>query len=178
MVKQDQIDGYAAAIFEFARAEGQLETIGDELFQIARTFESSSELRDSLSDPRLPLEIKQGIISDLLDTRASVLTVNLINFVVGAGKAREFPAIADRLVQRASEARDAVVADVRSAVELDSATVAKLEAKLSEATGKRVEAKVVIDPEILGGIVARVGDLVIDGSVQGRLQDLRDEFGA
>jgi F-type H+-transporting ATPase subunit delta len=49
---------------------------------------------------------------------------------------------------------------------------------LSEATGKRVEAKVVIDPQILGGIVARVGDLVIDGSVQGRLQDLRDEFGA
>ena len=110
MAKQDQIDGYAAAIFEFAKAEGQLETIGDELFQIARTFESSSELRDSLSDPRLPLEIKQGIISDLLDTRASVLTVNLINFVVGAGKAREFPAIADRLVLRACEGRDAVVA--------------------------------------------------------------------
>jgi F-type H+-transporting ATPase subunit delta len=178
LAKQDQIDGYAAAIFEFAKAEGQLETIGDELFQIARTFESSSQLRDSLSDPRLPVEIKQGIVSDLLDTRASVLTVNLINFVVGAGKVREFPAIADRLVQRASEARHAVVAEVRSAVELDSATVAKLEAKLSEATGKRVEAKVVIDPEILGGIVARVGDLVIDGSVQGRLQDLRDEFGA
>ena len=57
-------------------------------------------------------------------------------------------------------------------------TVARLEARLSEATGKKVEAKVVIDPEILGGIVARVGDLVIDGSVQGRLQDLRDEFGA
>ncbi len=178
MAKQDQIDGYASAIFEFAKAEGQLETIGDELFQIARTFESSSQLRDSLSDPRLPVEIKQGIITDLLDTRASVLTVNLINFVIGAGKAREFPAIADRFVQRASEARDAVVAEVRSAVELDSATVAKLEAKLSEATGKRVEAKVVIDPQILGGIVARVGDLVIDGSVQGRLQDLRDEFGA
>ncbi len=178
MAKQDQIDGYAAAILEFAKAEGQLETIGDELFQIARTFESSSELRDSLSDPRLPVERKQGIISDLLDTKASALTVNLINFIIGAGKARELPAIADRLVRRVSEARDAVVAEVRSAVELDSATVTRLEARLSEATGKKVEAKVVIDPEILGGIVARVGDMVIDGSVQGRLQDLRDEFGA
>ena len=178
MAQADQIDGYAAAILEFARAEGQLETIGDELFQIARIFESSSELRDSLSDPRLPIERKQSIISDLLDTRASVLTVNLINFVVGAGKARELPAIADRLVQRASEARDAVVAEVRSATELDAATVSKLEAKLGEATGKKVEAKIVIDPEILGGIVARVGDTVIDGSVKGRLQELRDEFGA
>ena len=178
MAKQDQIEGYAAAILEFAKAEGQLETIGDELFSIARIFESSSELRDSLSDPRLPIERKQGIISDLLETRASALTVNLINFIVGAGKARELPAIADRLVQRASEARDAVVAEVRSAVELDSATVSKLEAKLGEATGKKVEAKVVVDPEILGGIVARVGDVVIDGSVRGRLRDLRDEFGA
>ncbi len=178
MAKQDQIEGYAAAILEFAKAEGQLETIGDELFSIARTFESSSELRDSLSDPRLPVERKQGIISDLLGTRASALTVNLINFVIGAGKARDLPAIADRLVQRASEAREAVVAEVRSAVELDADTVTKLEAKLSEATGKRVEAKVVVDPSILGGIVARVGDMVIDGSVQGRLQELRDEFGA
>ena len=178
MAKQDQIDGYAAAILEFAKAEGQLETIGDELFQIARTFESSSELRDSLSDPRLPVERKQGIISDLLDTRASVLTVNLINFVIGAGKARDLPAIADRLVQRASEARDAVVAEVRSATALDPETVSKLEAKLSGATGRKVEAKVVVDPEILGGIVARVGDVVIDGSVKGRLQELRDEFGA
>ena len=52
------------------------------------------------------------------------------------------------------------------------------EAKLSGATGRKVEAKVVVDPEILGGIVARVGDVVIDGSVKGRLQELRDEFGA
>ena len=177
MATEDLIDGYASAILEFARAEGELETIGDELFQVARTFESSSELRDSLSDPRLPVDRKQGIVSDLLGTRASALTVNLINFVVGVGKARELPAIADRLVERAAEARERVVAEVRSAIDLDQATVHRLERRLGEATGKNVEAKVVVDPTIIGGIVARVGDTVIDGSIKGRLADLREEFG-
>ena len=52
-----------------------------------------------------------------------------------------------------------------------------LETRLSEATGKVVEAKVVVDPSIIGGIIARVGDMVIDGSVKGRLRDLREQFG-
>ncbi len=178
MATEDQIDGYAAAILEFAKAEGQLGTIGDELFQVARTFESSSELRDSLSNPRLPVERKQAIISDLLGNRASALTVNLLNFVIGAGKARDLSAIADRLVDKAASARSSAVAEVRSAIELDAETVRRLEERLGAATGKSVEAKVVVDPSILGGIVARVGDVVIDGSVKGRLQDLREEFGA
>jgi F-type H+-transporting ATPase subunit delta len=178
LATEDQIDGYATAILEFAKAEGQLGTIGDELFQVARTFESSSELRDSLSDPRLPAERKQAIISDLLGARASTLTVNLINFVIAAGKARDLSAIADRLVDKAAAARSRAVAEVRSAIELDADTVRRLEERLGAATGKTVEAKVVVDPSILGGIVARVGDVVIDGSVKGRLQDLREEFGA
>lgn len=178
MATEDQIDGYATAILEFAKAEGQLATIGDELFQVARTFESSAELRDSLSDPRLPIERKQAIVSDLLGTRASALTVNLVNFVIGVGKGRDLSAIVDRLVAKAAAARSRAVAEVRSAIELDADTVRRLEEKLGAATGKTVEAKVVVDPSILGGIVATVGDVVIDGSVKGRLQDLREEFGA
>ena len=177
MATEDQIDGYAAAFIEFAKAEGQLETIGDELFSIARAYESSSELQETLTDPRLPVERKQAIISDLLQSRVSTLTLNLVNFVISVGKARDLPAIADRLVQRAASAREKVVAEVRSAIELNEDTVRQLEQKLGDATGKNVEAKVVIDPSILGGIVAKVGDTVIDGSVKGRLADLKEQFG-
>lgn len=177
MATEDQIDGYAAAILEIARAEGQLGAVGDELFSIARTFESSSELQEALTDPRLPVERKQAIISDLLGTKASSLTVNLINFVVGVGKSRELPAIADRVVQMAAAGRQKVVAEVRSATDLDAETIAEIERKLGAATGKNIEAKLVVDPSIIGGIVAKVGDTVIDGSVKGRLADLREQFG-
>lgn len=170
----DRIDGYAAAILEIARAEGQLEQIGDELFRIARSLESSNELRDALIDPRLPVERKKGIVDDLLGERISPLSVNLINFVVAAGRASDLPAIADRLAERAAAARDKVIAEVRSAVSLDDATVHRLTAALNRTTGKDVEVKTVVDPAVLGGVVARVGDLVIDGSVRHRIHQAKE----
>jgi len=170
----DRIDGYAAAILEFAKAEGELDRIGDELFRIARAFESSNDLRDALTDPRLPFERKKAIVDDLLGGKSSPLAVSLVNFVVGIGRAAELPAVADRLAERAATAQRRVLAEVRCAVELDEATIARLAASLSRATGKEVEVKTVVDPSVLGGIVARVGDVVIDGSVSHRLQELRE----
>lgn len=174
MSAEDRIEGYASAILEIARAEGALERVGDELFRIARAFEASSPLREALADRRLPLERKTAVIEELLEAQASPLAVSLVNFVVGAGRSADLPAIADRLAERAAAERDRAIAEVRTAIELDEATLKKLEEALSRATGKQVEVKTVIDPTVLGGIVARVGDTVIDGSVRQRLTDLRD----
>ena len=174
MAADRRIDGYAAAIFEVAKAEGELERVGDELFRIARAFESSSELRAALTDRRLPLERKQGIIDDLLGGKTSSLAVNLVNFVVGVGMASDLPAIADRLAERAAAERNKVLAEVRTALELDDETIGRLGESLSRATGKDVEVKTVVDPSIVGGIVAKVGDIVIDGSLSHRMQELRE----
>jgi F-type H+-transporting ATPase subunit delta len=174
MPAEDRINGYAAAFLEFARAEGELERVGDELFRIARTFEGSNELRDALTDPRLGSERKKGIIDDLLGDRSSPLTVNLINFVVAAGRASDLPAIADRLAEQAAAARNKAIAEVRSPFELDRKTMEKLAKALSEATGKDVEVKTIVDPSLIGGITARIGDLVVDGSVRHRLDELRE----
>lgn len=174
MAADDRIDGYAAAILEVAKAEGELDRVGDELFRIARTFESSSELRDALSDRRLPAERKLAITEDLLGGKTSPLAIGLVNFVVGVGRSTDLPAIADRLAERAAAERNKVIAEVRSAVDLDAATVERLTAALSSATGKDVEVKTVVDPEIVGGLVARIGDTVIDGSVRHRLDEIRE----
>ena len=169
-----RIDGYAAAILEVAKAEGELARVGDEMFRIARAFESSDELREALTDPRLPIDRKKGIVDDLLGGKTSTLAVNLVNFVVGVGMASDLPAIADRLAERAAAERNKVIAEVRSAIELDDDTSARLGAALGRATGKDVEVKTVVDPSVVGGIVARVGDTVIDGSLSHRMQELRE----
>lgn len=174
MPADDRIDGYAAAILEVAKAEGQLERVGDELFRIARAFESSNSLREALTDSRIPEERKKGVIDDLLGAKASPLAVNLVHFVVSAGRAADLPAIADRVTARAASARRKAVAEVRTAVELDAATIERLTAALSKATGKDVEVKAVVDPTVIGGVVARVGDVVIDGTVSHRLEQLRE----
>lgn len=174
MATDGRIDGYAAAILEVAGAEGQLERVGDELFRIARAFESSNPLREALTDPRIPAERKKGVIDDLLGAKTLPLTVNLVSFVVNAGRASDLPAIADRVAARAAATRSKAIAEVRTAIELDNATIARLTAALNAATGKDVEVKVVVDPTVIGGVVTRVGDIVIDGTVSHRLQQLRE----
>jgi F-type H+-transporting ATPase subunit delta len=169
----DRIEGYAEAIFAIADAEGSLETVESELFTIARGIEASPELTDALADPRLPVERKEAILSDLVEGKASVLTAALVRFVAGLGRARELPAIADAFVAHAAEYRNRAVAEVRSAIPLDAETLQRLEEALGKATGKTVEVKLVVDPQVVGGVVATVGDTVIDGSVRHRLESLR-----
>jgi len=173
MASPDLVQGYAAGLLELAKAEGSADRVSDELYRVARALETSTELRLALSDPRLPLERKQGIIEDLLGGRVLPLTLNLVNFVVAAGRSSDLPAIADRLAEQAAAEREHAVAEVRTAFELDEATVRRLAESLSRATGKRVEVKTVVDPTLLGGLVATVGDTVIDGSLRHRLDSLR-----
>jgi len=94
----DRIDGYAHGIFEIAQAEGSLEKVENELFQFSQLFQGNEQLRQKLTDQSLPVEKRQAIVEDLLGQKALPLTVNLISFLVGTGRARELPEIVDRLV--------------------------------------------------------------------------------
>jgi hypothetical protein len=97
-----QIEGYARALFEVARADGTLDEVEDELFRFARSYESSDELRNAITDEHVPVEKRQAIVEDLLGGKATSTTVQLVSMVVGSGRGRDLPAIVDSLVQRAS----------------------------------------------------------------------------
>ena len=169
----ERIAGYASGVLELAKAEGELERVEDELFKTAQAMNQSDELRSALTDPQLPVERKQAIIDDLLGGRASSTTVGLIQFIVSQGRASDLPAIARAFVEEAAASREQAVGEVRTAVPLDDETVERLARALSKATGKNVEVKVVVDESVIGGIVARVGDTVIDGSIARRFDALR-----
>ncbi|HEV3352974.1 MAG TPA: ATP synthase F1 subunit delta [Acidimicrobiales bacterium] len=172
----DRIDGYAQGIFDIARAEGALDKVENELFQFSQLFQGNEQLREKLTDQSLPVEKRQAIVEDLLGQKASSLTVNLISFLVGTGRARELPEIVDRLVERAAAERQREVAEVRTAVMLDAEQQRRLTEALEKSTGKKIELKIIQDPSVLGGVVARVGDTVIDGTVRRRLDQLRESL--
>lgn len=174
MAETDRIDAYAAAMFEVARAEGALQNVEDELFQVARVLESNDELRTALTDQAIPVDRRQGIVEDLLGNRASAVSTALVSFVVGIGRGRDLPAIIDALVKRAAEDRAEAVAEVRSIVPLDDEQRARLAEALSQSTGQKVAVKVIVDPDVLGGLVTQIGDTVIDGSVRTRLNQLKE----
>lgn len=176
MAAADRNDAYATALFEVARAEGNLERVEAELYQVARAVEGNEELRSKLTDQALPVELRQGIVEDLLGDRTQPVTKALVSFVVGSGRARDLPAIIDLLVQRTAEERQEVVAEIRSAIPLDDDQQARLADALSRRTGQKVSVKVNVDPSILGGIVATIGDTVIDGSIRRRLDQLKESL--
>jgi F-type H+-transporting ATPase subunit delta len=176
MSDEGRIDGYARALFEVARAEGTLDEVEDELFRFARTYESNESLRDALTDEMVPAAMRQKVVEDLLGDKTTSTTVQLVSMVVGSGRGRELPAIIDKLVQRASASKNLEVAEVRSAVPLTDDQQDRLKAALTNATGKQVNLKVIVDPSVLGGIVATVGDTVIDGSVRTRLDQLKSRL--
>lgn len=169
---------YATALYAVANAEGQLSSVGDELFAVARAVDGNDQLRDALGDPHLPAERRQQIIEDLLGSRASDVTIGLASMVVAAGRGRELPAIVDALLELSATQEGRQVAEIRSAVDLTEDQRSRLAAALEEATGQDVDVRVVVDPTVVGGLVARVGDQVIDGSVRHRLAQLRESLSA
>jgi F-type H+-transporting ATPase subunit delta len=176
MPPSDRVEAYANALLEVARVEGHLAEIEDELFRFARTFESSDELRMALSDPALPADRRVAVVEELLGGKALRASVALSSFVVAAGRAGELPEIVDRFVELAAAEQRRAVAEVRSAVPLSGEQTDRLREALNHATGKDVDVKVVVDPSVLGGVVARVGDVVIDGSVRRRLEQLKEQI--
>lgn len=170
----DLIRGYAKAIFTFAEAEGRLEQVSDELFHFAKTLERSHELSSALTDLAVPAERKSAVINDLIGDRASDLTRHVVEFVVAQGRARELASIVEELAAMAADQRSRVLGEVRSAIPLDEDMRKRLSEALSKATGKTVDVKVIVDPTVVGGIYAKVGDQVIDATVRKRLQDLKE----
>lgn len=171
-----RIQGYARGLFEVARAEGTLDEVEDELFRFARSFESSDELRIVLTDEQIPAERRQSIIEDLLGGKATPTSVQLVSMVVGSGRGRDIPAIVDQLVRRAASAKELDVAEVRTAVALTGDQRARLKAALENATGKSLELKAIVDPTVVGGVVATVGDTVIDDTVRTRIEQLKSRL--
>ena len=175
-MSDNRIDGYARALFEVARAEGTLDEVEDELFRFARSYESSDALRNALTDEQIPAGKRQAIVEDLLGGKATGTTTQLVTMVIGAGRGRDLPAIIDKLVARASSAKNLELAEVRTAVPLTQDQETRLAAALANATGKQVNVKVVVDPSVLGGVVATIGDTVIDGSVRTRIDQLKSRL--
>jgi len=170
------IEGYARALFEVARAEGTLDEVEDELFRFARSYESSDALRNALTDEHIPAEKRQAIVEDLLGGKTTTTTIQLVSMVVGSGRSRDIPAIVDSLVARASSAKQLDVAEVRTAVELTDDQRARLKAALENATGKSINLKTIVDPSVVGGIVATIGDTVIDDTVRTRIEQLKSRL--
>ncbi len=166
-------EGYAAAFFEVAKAEGALATVGSELASFANTYQGSSELQQTLTDQAIPADRRQQIVEALLGSRAHAVTTNLVSMVVGAGRAKELPSLVEALLAKTAAEMGKISGEVRSAYPLSLEQQAALTAAVETSTGKSVTLTFLVDPSVLGGVVTKVGDTIIDGSIRSRLDKLK-----
>lgn len=172
----DRTSSYADAIVALATAEGALDVVESELLTVARTIDASEDLRDRLTDIQLPVGQRLKFVDSDVLTAAHPTTRAALAMLIAAGRAGDVSAIATRVAERAAEQRDSELAEVAVAVELDERQRQELKAALERATGKKLELRVHVDPKVLGGVRAKIGDIVIDGSIAKRLDDIRTKI--
>ncbi|WP_040338308.1 F0F1 ATP synthase subunit delta [Candidatus Blastococcus massiliensis] len=161
------------ASLDAAAVSGELDSVEDELFRFGRIVAGDRELARILGDRKAPVEGRKALLDRLLSGRVSPVTEQLLrNILTGPHVGAAENAI-ERLSQVASNRRGQSVARVTSAVALTSAQEQRLADVLGRLYGRTVGIQVIVDPDVLGGLVVHVGDEVIDGSILHRLEAAR-----
>jgi F-type H+-transporting ATPase subunit delta len=163
---------YSRAIFELAREEGQVEEWARRIAAVREVL-SIPEVRAVLTNPSISVQERQSAVSAFLEGPAGPEGVNLGKLLVGARRVDEIAGIEEEYGHLVDEAAGRVRATATTAVELSPSDRDDLTRTLSERLGREVRLTAAVDPAIIGGLVLRFGDHVIDASLATRLQQLR-----
>lgn len=166
---------YARALVDIAENRGVLDETGEALTEIAGEFQGNRELRRVLLNPRFARVERVKIIDEIMAASgANELLRNFVRVVAEKDRIGELSDMAQSYQQLADERRGRVRAQVKTAYEMDAAAIQGLRAKLSEITGSEVLMEVETDETLIGGLVCRVGGVVMDGSIKNQLRNLRN----
>jgi len=169
---------YAKALFELAEADGKIEALGEELSRLKTVILETPELRDLLSNPAYTRGERKEIARSVLTDRLGVSEVlnNFVGVLIENGRMPGVAEICDHYQEMANEAAGRAQVTVKSASPLSDGDRARLEEGLSRVTSKRVTIEIEVDPSLIGGLSARVGGLVFDGSIRAQLEALEEEL--
>ncbi|WP_409485159.1 F0F1 ATP synthase subunit delta [Arsenicicoccus dermatophilus] len=161
-----------------AVAGGRADDVEEQLFRFERAVAGAPALREALADGQAPVESKARLIERLLYGKVHPETGRLIHQAVTAGRGRTLSSTIEEYLAVAAERRDQLSAVVTVAAPLTAQQQARLAAALGRTYGRTVLLKVVLDPEVVGGIRVQIGDEVVDGTIVTKLDAARRHFGA
>jgi F-type H+-transporting ATPase subunit delta len=166
---------YAEAAFELADRDGSHDR-WDEDLRLAGEIVADERVAHILDNPAVPLARREKVLRDLFDKRLTPVALNLTRLLVQRGRIEILPAVAAEYGRLHDAAQGIVAATVTSAAPLHADETAAIKARVEAMTGKSVRLVAAVDPDLIGGLTVRVGDRLIDASVRGRLERLRDQL--
>lgn len=164
---------YAQAVHAIASAEGALDVVETELASIAEVVAADPTVLQRLSDRQLPVEQRIRLLDGGVLATAHPATRAALAMLIAGERVGHLRDVATALSERSAAEVGRTYAEVQVAQPLTEAQTTALQAALERATGAELTMRVVVDPSVVGGVRARVGDTVIDGSVARRLSQLR-----
>jgi len=165
---------YARALFEAASDAGRLDTVREQLAQVADALDASRDLQVFFFSPYFSTQEKRdGLAKTLSD--ADPLLINFLELLIENHRMPVVFRVRRRLDTLWEEQNRLLPVQVTSAIELDAEAVAEIGERVGKQTGRRVELTAIVDPDILGGIVLRVGNAILDASIRNRLEQLRKQ---
>jgi F-type H+-transporting ATPase subunit delta len=166
---------YAGAMFEIGRKQNALDRTLADVKDIAQLF-AHRTLAYLLREPKVPMQRKESAIREALAPKVLPSSLNLALLVVQRELVELMPNIAHELEQLVLAYKNQAVAEVTTAAKIDDAQIALIKKALERRTGKTILVETHVQPDILGGVITRVGDQVIDNSVRYRLNALRQQL--
>lgn len=167
---------YALALMDIGRERNTVQKLADDLQIIADTLHASSELRAMLNTPVVRPDIKRKVLSQLFGKYISADLLKFIDLLVHKGRAGVLPSVVTEFMLLLDEQNNTIGAQITSAVPLADSAKKQIVDKLEQMTKKTVRASFASDAALRGGFVAKVGDTLIDASLQHQLENLREEF--
>ena len=164
---------YAVTLLESAEDSNNLDSVRSDVDGILNAIDSSSELRGLLANPLLSIEVKERVLVALFEGKVEQLTCNFLALIARRSRTGILRDVLSSFVAMVEERRGVMSAQVVSAVELDATQRDQLKSHLSSYFGKEISVHAEVDTSLTGGIIARVGDIVFDGSLNTHLERLR-----
>ena len=168
---------YAEAVFALARDENALPVWG-EMLKVAASVVRDPRMRDALDNPRLSVAAKESLFLSVCGDKLDANGRNFVRVLIEAGRLSLLPQIRELFDALKDEAEGVARAHISSAFAIDDAQLSRLKSALQKRFGRTIEATVSVDPQLIGGAIVVVGDTVIDASVQGELQSMKNQLRA
>lgn len=177
MIRSKVAKRYARALFSIGKEDGNYEKYGKELSDFVDFFVKNRDFREVISNPVFTLEERREILKVVLDrSDFSEIVKNFLNLLLEKDRIGEIEAIKEHYFLLTDEISNVARAEIITAMDLKQDLMDRLISALERMTSKKIKANIRKDPDIIGGVVVKIGDLILDGSVKAQIRGLVESF--
>lgn len=167
---------YSNALFEVAFEQGQYEAVQDELSFVTACLNEEPKLYQLLKSPLISSDEKKEILSAIFKENVSKEVFNFLRIIIDKGRESYIESIVEEYRVLANKVKNKIDAVAITAVPMNELDLKKLQVNLSMSSGKNIQLQNQVDPSVKGGVLVKIGDKVIDGTVKSRLENLKEQL--